>query len=170
MRNYIKPIKGFLKEQIESTDNMKELIIQALNDSFNLLEKQVPLTKKQNKSISILDVEPLELPTFMRDNNIPNDAYFTGKDNGYDGWDDILLAWSIDVPTTEKDKIEFKKKRFTDIAWKFIYDLLFNKNGYKRVGYNSGLLKEFDDTTVYDMYVNKEFDRLVKYYSLRFKK
>jgi hypothetical protein len=32
------------------------------------------------------------------------------------------------------------------------------------------LLREFKDTTIYDMYVNGEFDRLVKYYSLRFKK
>jgi len=44
------------------------------------------------------------------------------------------------------------------------------KNGYKRTGYNSGLLKQFDDTTVYDMYISKDFDRLVKYYSLPFVK
>lgn len=41
-------------------------------------------------------------------------------------------------------------------------------NGDKRQGFNSGLLKQFDDTTVYDMYMNDEWDRLVKYYSLPF--
>jgi intergrase/recombinase len=99
----------------------------------------------------------------------PNNAYFSGRDNGYDAWDDIVLAWEIDIPTTEKDKLSFKRKRFTNIAWKFVYDLLI-KNGYKRVGYNTSLLKEFDDTTVYDMYINEDFDRLVKYYSLPFVK
>jgi hypothetical protein len=37
-------------------------------------------------------------------------------------------------------------------------------------GYDSRDFKEFDDTSVYKMYKNKEFDRLLKYYSLRFKK
>ena len=148
---------------------MKELIIQALNDAFVLLEKQVPQTKKKTESISITDVKPMDIISFMKDNNIPNDACFDGRDNGYDAWDDILLSWEIDVPTTDKDKKEFKIKRFTGISWRFVYDLL-TKNGYKRVGYNTGLLKQFDDTTVYDMYINKDFDRLVKYYSLSFNK
>jgi len=53
------------------------------------------------------------------------------------------------------------------VAWAFIYDALI-KNGYKRVGFNSGRLKEFNDTTVYEMYSSKDFDRLIKYYSLSF--
>ena len=63
-----------------------------------------------------------------------------------------------------KDKLLFKRKRFTDVAWKFVYESLI-KNGYKRIGFNSALFKSFDDTTVYDMYIDKDFDRLVKYYS-----
>ena len=38
----------------------------------------------------------------------------------------------------------------------------------QRVGFNSGLLREFADTTVYEMCINREFDRLVKLYSLSF--
>lgn len=146
---------------------MKELITNSLNDAFILLEKQVPQTKRKTESISIQGVKPLELSSFMKDNSVPNDAYFSGRDNGYDAWDDIILAWEVDVPTTDKDKLLFKRKRFSDIAFRLVYDLL-TKCGYKRVGYDTGLLKEFKDTTVYDMYVNKEFDRLVKYYSLPF--
>lgn len=57
----------------------------------------------------------------------------------------------------------------THIAFPLVSQLL-RDNGYTRVGYNTGLLKEFDDTTVYDMYVDDDFDRLVKYYSLPFVK
>ena len=103
----------------------------------------------------------------MQDNNIPTDAYFTGRENGYDAWDDICLGWEIDVPTTDKEKLKYKKQKFDNYAFQSVRVLL-TQNDYKRVGYNTSLLKEFDDTTVFDMYVNEEFDRLVKYYSLRF--
>ena len=148
---------------------MKDLIQAALKDAFSLLERQVPQTKKKFESISIQDVKPLELTTFMQSNKIPNDAYFSGRDNGYDAWDDIVLAWEIDIPTTDKDKKAFKRKQFTDVAWRFVYNLL-TKSGYERVPYSTSLLKQFDDTTVYDMYISKDFDRLLKYYSLPFAK
>ncbi len=160
---------GGVNEINEKTNNMKELIIEALNDAFVVLEKRVPQTKKELKEVSISDVRPLYIVQFMKDNNIPDDASFGGVDNGYDGYSDICLYWDIDVPTTDKDKLKFKRKAFSSIAHKYLYDLLI-KNGYKRVGFNSGLLKQFDDTTVFDMYANKDFDRLVKYYSLSFVK
>lgn len=146
---------------------MKELLKQALDLAVIKLESITPQIKKKKNSISILDVNPIDLAKFMQENNIPNDAYFDGRDNGYDAWNDILLSWDTDIPTTDLDKLKYKRKTFSTIAFKYVFDLL-TTNGYKRVGYNSGLLKEFDDTTVYDMYINKEFDRLEKYYSLPF--
>ena len=146
---------------------MKELIMQALDEAFLAMGRAIPQTKAKTESISILDVNPLDIPSFMRDNNIPDNACFSGRDNGYDAWDDILLSWEIQVPTTEGDKMKFLRDGFTSRAWRHVYDVLL-KNGYKRVGYNTGLLKEFDDTTVYDMFINADFDRLVKYYSLPF--
>jgi hypothetical protein len=148
---------------------MKELIIQALSDAFVSLEKVIPQTKKKVESISIIDVKPMELATFMKDNYIPENASFGGRDNGYDAWDDIILEWDVDVPTTDRDKLNFKRKAFTNYANRAVYDLLL-KNGHKRVGYSTSNLYQFDDTTVYDMYIKKEFDRLEKYYSLPFVK
>lgn len=148
---------------------MKNLIQKALNDAFNVLSARVPQTKKEIKSLSILDVNPSDILVFMAENNIPNTAYFNGADNGYDGWNDILICWVVDVPTTEKDKLNFSRQSFTHIAWKKVYETL-TPNGYKGVFYNTGLLKDFDDTTVYDMYVSQDWDRLVKYYSLPFVK
>ena len=146
---------------------MKELIIQALNNAFVMLEKGTPQTKKKLIQVIIADVSPLNIVEFMRENNIPDNASFGGVDNGYDAYSDICLEYDVNIPTTEKDKLKFKRDRFPTIAFRLVYDLLTN-NGYKRVGYNTGLLKQFDDTTVYDMYINKDFERLVKYYSLPF--
>lgn len=148
---------------------MKELIIKALSEAIIVLDKQVPQTKKQTKSISIIDVNPLDIPSFMKSNNIPENAYFDGRDNGYDAWDDILLSWDIDVHTTDEEKLTYKRKRFSDIAFRYVNDSLTD-NGYKRIGFNSRLLKQFKNTSVYDMFINKDFDRLVEHYSLYFTK
>jgi len=147
---------------------MKTLIIKALDRAWVQLEKQVPLTKKEIKNIIITNISPLDIPSFMKENNIPENAYFNAN-NIEMFTNDIVLEWDIDVPTTDEDKLKYKRKRFTSIAWYIVYNIL-TENGYKRKGFNSGLLKEFDDTTVYDMYQNKQFDRLVKYYSLSFAK
>lgn len=146
---------------------MKELLIAALNDAFTILEKQTPQTKHKLIEVNIQDVTPLNIVQFMKDNDIPDDAWLGGKDNGYDGFSEICLCYNVDIPTTDKDKLIFNRRRFTNIAWHKIYELLL-ANGYKRVGYNTYFLKEFDNTTVYDMYIAKDFDRLVKYYSLPF--
>jgi len=148
---------------------MKDLIIQALNDAIVILDNRIPQTKKKTIYVNIDDVKPADILSFMKDNDIPATAEFGGKPNGYDAFDEVCLVYDVDIPTTEKDKLKAKKDRFTNIAFRAVYDLLI-ANGYKRVGYRSGLLKPFDNTTVYDMYINKEFDRLVEYYSLPFVK
>ena len=149
---------------------MKDLIKKALDDAFILLEKRIPQTKKEIKYINIEDVKPSELTQFMKDNNIPDDADFVcGKPNGYDSFDEVCLSFSVDIPTTEKEKLKFCRSAFTSIAWQFVYDLLI-KNGYKRISYNSASLKQFDGTSVYEMYINNDYDLLVKYYSLSFVK
>jgi hypothetical protein len=146
---------------------MKDLIIQALNDAIIVLDKRVPQTKKETIYENIEGISPLDISRFIIENNIPKDAYFGGKPNDYDSFDTVCLCYDIDVPMTEQDKLKIKRKTFSTIAYKLVFDLLI-KSGYKRVGFNSGKLKEFDDTTVYDMFITKDFDRLVKYYSLSF--
>lgn len=163
-------------------ENMRNLISKALNDAFTILENQVPQTKKKTETISIQDVNPSELMSFMKSNDIPDDAYFTGTDNGYDGWDDIVLAWQIVLPTSEKEKEEYKNYRFHDIAFKKVYDLL-TTNGYKRIpitnqnkitykkrsnGISSIIM--FDNKSVYEMYMDKDLGKLVEYYSMCFQK
>lgn len=148
---------------------MKDLIIQALEKAILQLENRVPKTKAHTKYFNIDDANPLLLAEFMKENNIPDNAYFAGIPNSYDSFDGIALAYDISIETTDLEREKFKNRVFTDIAFKEVFNLL-KENGFKRVGYNTGLLKEFDNTTVYKMFQNKELDRLVKYYSLRFQK
>ena len=151
---------------------MKELIIDALDKAILLLDKQTPQTRRDVVTIEISDVNPFELLEFMKKNNVPDTAYFdsTFDDTAVFGRNnEPCLRYPIDVPTTDKEKLKFRKNRFSTIAFRFVYDSL-TANGFKRVGFNSGLLREFDDTTVYEMYIDKNWERLVKYYSLPFTK
>ena len=148
---------------------MKDILIKILDECFYEVVRFTPTTKKKTVSISIQDIRPTDIIRFMEENNIPEDAYFTGTDNGYDGWDDVVLEWDVSVPTTELDKIEYRRKRFANTAFRKLYKAL-TANGYKRAGVPSQLLDQFKSRTVYEMYVEKDFDTLIKYYSLYFKK
>jgi len=148
---------------------MKDLIIQALDSFSATFEQTVPKTKPKTILVDIEGVSPVNLVSFMKENQIPNDAWFAGRPNGYDGFDQVCLAYEIQVPTTHEDNMKFKRRVFGTRVFKKVYDIL-TANGYKRKGFNSALLADYDNTTVYDMYVCMSFDRLVSYYSLYFSK
>lgn len=148
---------------------MENYITSALTEALPLLEKRTPLTKKDTIYVNIEDVNPLEISTFMKDNNIPNDAYFGGKPNGYDAIDYPCLCYEVDIPTSKKERLEYNRRVFGDIVFRILYNTLTTK-GYKRIVFDSVLGKNFKDTTVYDMFINNQIDRLVKYYSLYFVK
>lgn len=148
---------------------MKDLIIQALTKALPQLESRVPKTKGHTKYFDINGISPIELVEFMRANNIPDNTYFAGIPNSYDSFDGIALAYDISIDTSELEREKFKNRVFTDIAYKEVFNLL-KENGFIKVGYNTALLKDFKDTTVLKMFIAEDFDRLVKYYSLSFKK
>jgi len=140
---------------------MKDLLIQALTDAFAVFEKQIPKTKTETKEISIENVKPLDIVDFMKENGIPDDAYFVGPEEGQLG---VFLSWDVQVPTTEADKVQFSKKQYRNVAWQYVYKSL-TANGYKRIPYDSSYFRKFGDTTVYNMFHKKDFDLLVEYYS-----
>lgn len=79
----------------------------------------------------------------------------------------LSLIFGTKEKRTKKEMNEVLKTTFNKTIYSLVYKKMI-KEGYKRVGFSSLLLKEFDDTTVYDMYTKKEFQRLEKYYSLYF--
>ena len=148
---------------------MQELILSALSVALEKLEKRVPQTKNKENFISLRDVDPLKLMEFMRENNVPEDAWFDGEDNGYDAFSDIGLMWWTKIPTTQLDKLKFKMERFDGIAWNCVRDILV-ANGYKVCPINSEFLREFKCDNLYTMYTKGEYERIFKFYSFRFKK
>lgn len=145
---------------------MKDLLIQALTDAFALFEKQIPKTKTETKEISIENVKPLDIVDFMKEKGIPDDAYFVGPEEGQYG---VFLSWDVQVPTTEADKVKFAKKQYRNVAWRYVYKSL-TENGYEKIPYDFPYFRKFGNTTVYDMFINKDFDLLVEYYSGYFTK
>jgi hypothetical protein len=141
---------------------MKILIINALNEANERVERITPQTKRKTKFIKI-DVIPHELNEFLVKNNIPKDAWF-----GIDDDDDICVCYDVDVPTTDKDKLDFKRRTFENSIFKKIYDI-FIANNYQRVGVPTHLFKPYRNWCKYDMYINKEYDKLIEYYSMYFK-
>lgn len=148
---------------------MQELILSALSVALEKLENRVPQTKNKENFISLRDVEPLKLMEFMRENNVPEDAWFDGEDNGYDAFSDIGLMWWTEIATTQQDKLKFKTKRFDDIAWNCVRDILV-ANGYKVCPIDYVFLREFKCDNLYNMYTKGEYERIFKFYSFRFKK
>lgn len=144
---------------------MKDLIIQAINETFEKLQRITPTQKGKVHFESIQGISPLRLVEFMEENNIPKDATFEGKDNGYDGYEDFGLHWVTPIPTTQADKEKFQKDWFNrNFGEKVGY--LLKDNGYKRVPYNSLLFKKFDNVCKLTEYKNNNFDFFVEYFSL----
>ena len=60
----------------ETPNNMKKLIIKALDDAMSKLDSLTMKPSTTIKSIDISDVSPLKIVSFMKNNKIPNNAYF----------------------------------------------------------------------------------------------
>ena len=153
---------------------MKELIIKSLDEAFEKLAKIAPQAKNVNKQVNIKGLTLGQIQEIIKENNIPINATIDEIDDRekYDwGTNEIGILWYVEKPTTNDDILEFMRKDAWGYAFKAVHKAL-TENGYnyKRVGFGSQILAEFDCTTVYDMYINKDWERLVKYYSLQFKK
>ena len=133
---------------------MKDLLIQALNEASVVMEAKIPQTKTEVKYVNIEDVSPLGIAAFMKTNN--------------DAYSEICLCYDVAIPTTDKDKLKFRREKFSSIVFKHVFDLLTTKHGYKRTGFDSRALRPFYGESIYDMYIVKNFDRIVEYYSIYF--
>lgn len=141
---------------------MKDILKEVLNEVHTRALRTVPLTYKVWKnSPSILDVLPKDLPSFIEKHGIPENAGFDVDDDN-----NPVLSYKTEIPTTARDKVNHIKKTMNNCG-PTIFKAL-TEAGYRRVGFDSGKLREFADTSVYDMWFNDEWERLTKYYSLYF--
>lgn len=144
---------------------MKNIIKTALDKTFDHCKKLYGDHKTVEKSISILDVNPLELRSFMRENNIPDHAEFSGKDNGYDGWDDIVLAWTVKEKMTDQEKNILYGENFYRISQYYVPKIM-RQNGYTPVDSISESVSEL----LYEKYMKGDFDDIAELYSFLYKK
>lgn len=143
---------------------MIEIVIRTLDEAHDKLLSRIPKTKSQIVYVNIEDVSPLKLMEFMKENNIPDDANFDGEPNGYDAYKNICLSYYIDVPLTEKDILTYKIANFQSIACQMISDAL-KLNGYVKVGFDSLEFRKFKHISLYQLYVDKDFDSIFKYFT-----
>jgi hypothetical protein len=146
---------------------MITIIKAELDRIFKKITDQAPTTKAKFHSISIMDVNPLELITFMKENNIPDDAEFEGVDNGYDAYNDFALGWRTPIPTTEKDRDYWVKERFNRNAVTALHQGLV-KDGYYKKGFDSILYRKFVKTSLLDRFLNDDLESIVEYYSTHY--
>jgi hypothetical protein len=142
---------------------MKDLIIDDLNKAFEDVSKR-EYTKNEKVSFCVEGIDPYALVNFLTENNIPKDCYFSQDDDGR-----VTIAYDKKVNMNDVEILAVKKRLFENFAWSEIYKSLI-ANGYVRISVSSDAFKDFKDKSIYEMYIDKDFDSLVKYYSMRFKK
>jgi len=145
---------------------MRDLIMLGLQQAYETLLNQIPKYKIETKfiNLSAYDVEPIDLLRFMTEHSIPDNATFFSL-RGDDG---CLLSWSIKVPTTDDDKINFVKNRLYGVAIPKIYKIL-TSNGYQKIPFVNKPPKQLKNVELYDMFIKKEYDKLVEYYTSLYK-
>lgn len=150
-------------------DTLKKIILKKVIPAVKKIV--VSQTKKDFKNIEIENNQNLVQLTSTIENiskkyNIEMDKIFIGVEHDYDGG--TFVAYFEESVNRPQKEIDEELKRLTEnCAWKIVYDNMM-ANGFKRIGFNSSLLKQFDDTSVYQMIKNNEIDRLVNFYSFRY--
>lgn len=148
---------------------MEKLIKNAFDEVFKILKNAAPKTRPATRTISILDVNPIDLIKFMEEKGIPPTASFDGVDNGYDGWEDIVLGWDEEVPSSEEDKYNYVRSKFSRRSFGYTQTLLCS-HGYVFIGTNDLKAQALFDSQVYDFYISGQISKIVENYSSRFKK
>jgi len=145
---------------------MIEIIRDGIRDTLSNIK--APKYRVATKTIEITDIKPYDIKSFMDEENIPKSAWFDSKEDAYDSFSyGTYLSWEVEILATKEFKLKIVKYKFETTVLSHVYNRLIS-NGYKRKGFNSSFLREFDNTTVFDMYINKQWSRLEKYYSLSF--
>ena len=128
-----------------------------------------PETKTAMRHFSIDGESVLDLPDIMKNNNIPGDAWISTFCETPAPFEEehACLRWEVKVPTNEEDKLRYCRRHYQHRLWKRVYQNAIEE-GYKRVGVWSDRFREFDDTTIYDLAIQNNIERLTKYYSLYF--
>lgn len=150
---------------------MKDIIKQQLDKLHADILHATPQYRAEKKYISIWDVNPLKLKSFMEANNIPNDATFDIIFDEGECEEVPCLIWDVLSSTTDSDKQAFIVKKFNANAFQRVAREL-RCNRYKRQSVGTNKLKQFgfSSNELYSSYMAKDFDILERYFSLYYKR
>ena len=154
---------------------LKRAIAEGLVPYINKIS--VPLTKTITKTIAIEDgmnINSLQekISNISKKHKVDEKDIWISVDEDEDftlGCNTARLCacFKAEVKKSGKDIHLETKKRVNNSSFGIIHRAM-TAEGFKRVGFGSNLLAPFDDTTVYDMAIAEEFDRLADYFSLYF--
>ncbi len=150
-------------------DTLKNIILEKVLPEISTLN--VNTRKSITKIVEIEDGQNLKTLTetvseISKEYNIDVDKIYIGIDQDYDGGK-FCAYFDLEVDKTSKE-IETELSNLIERrTWKIIFDNI-TKKGFRRIGFNTSLLKSFDDTSVHMMIKNNAIDRLVSYYSFRY--
>lgn len=149
---------------------MNELIKSALDEAYELVQRRIPQTKSKTIETNIDDVAPINIPKFMQDNGIPDDAwlYCPGEESIFNS-NTIFLCHNISVPTTPEDQLRHCRERFKYAVFPILYKKMIAM-GFKRRPVDSDKFRQYSEDRFYDLYTSGNLAELIEYYSLFFTK
>lgn len=150
---------------------MKNLIILALGKAYQRAIYDVPQIKYDvTKSDNINGMSVNQLLSFIKENNIDQEALVSADTESSDVFVSVHLNLYNKIPLTAEEKEDAVRGIFNRYAAMDAVRIMLETNGYKSKDIDRNKLKAFKDMSVYDMYMAKEFDVLVNYFSLFFDK
>jgi hypothetical protein len=149
-------------------DIITNLLIPSISEIKGNLRKTISVETRIEEGLNISALQTIISDIATTENINEKDIFLESYVEEFSGspYSELLVCFNKEVDTTEKERIKEIKDRVNKYAsWKIIHTNM-KETEFKRTGFNSGLLKEFDDTSVYDMIKENNIDRLVKYYTL----
>ena len=146
------------------------VIVEALENLLEELRSQEYTKTIHRKELTSCDINDIiATATYLsEETGVPIDKAYVDYD--CDSFvSEMYVVIPIKVVLDGDEKEEAVKEKFNANAYSRAAKKL-KELGYVRHGFPSNLLAEFDDTSIYDMFVNKEFDRLAKYFGLGWSK
>ena len=147
-------------------NDFQNLVLPTLEDLHKqLMRNPAPRNKRViRESEDITAIKVADLLVYMQQNNIPGNAKIMHNAKS------VNLQWESIEPTTEDDTLKYIKRSFN--GWKTVkavHDIL-TENGYNRISVWSNEYKPYKNTSIYEMYISEEYDKLRSYFSLTFDK
>jgi len=154
-------------------ENIINILEKNLNTCFNDLTisptkniiKEVPL-QEEYYTLSELTIE-VEKVAKEYNINVDDIKIDVNDEEAAYSYAYITLSFKVEVQKSIEEIETQKRKFFERKAWYSLYTT-FSKMNIKRIHGNHETWKSFKDTTIYDLYLNKDFEKLYSYYSLFF--